>query len=447
MTVSIAGKSAKQLREERAVIIKQQQAKLDERGDDWDASDEESYEAAMADSETLLKAAKRRETIGGLVDGTAVSGSGGSPPNRPDPMGMHGEDGDGRKPETIQIRDGYSSNGKPRYVSIDATSLGQPEYRAAFADFLKTGKPSAALQSDDSEQAGYLVASEQFAAGILKEVDDLLFVRRYARIHTVRDATSLGIRARTSRAQTFGWSAELKVSDEDSSLKYGKRVLEPHHLTGQIKVSRDLLRSSVVSVEGEVSGEMSRDAGEVMEDGYLTGTGDRQPLGVFTPSADGISTSRDVLTGANDNFLADQLLVAKYTLKSQYRRGQLGEVRWLFHRDGISKVARLKDANDGQYLLRVGLGRQQDNQPPEDMLLGFPVDESERTPNTFTAGNYVGLLANWRYYEIADALNMEMQVLFELFAQTNQVGYIGRLKTDGMPTLEEAFVRLKTGTL
>jgi len=114
----------------------------------------------------------------------------------------------------------------------------------------------------------------------------------------------------------------------------------------------------------------------------------------------------------------------------------------LFHRDAISLIAKLKDTAN-QYLFRVGAGRQQDSGAPEDELLGFPVDESERAPNTYTNGLYGGMLCNWRYYEIADALEMDMQVLFELYAQTNQVGYIGRLKTDGMPTLEEAFVRLK----
>jgi len=41
---------------------------------------------------------------------------------------------------------------------------------------------------------------------------------------------------------------------------------------------------------------------------------------------------------------------------------------------------------------------------------------------------------------------MEVQVLFEKYADTNQIGYIGRMKTDGMPTLEEAFVRLNCAT-
>jgi len=38
---------------------------------------------------------------------------------------------------------------------------------------------------------------------------------------------------------------------------------------------------------------------------------------------------------------------------------------------------------------------------------------------------------------------MQIQRLNELYAETNQVGFIGRLGTDGAPVLEEAFVRVK----
>jgi hypothetical protein len=37
---------------------------------------------------------------------------------------------------------------------------------------------------------------------------------------------------------------------------------------------------------------------------------------------------------------------------------------------------------------------------------------------------------------------MEMQRLVELYAATNQIGFIGRKETDGMPVLAEAFVRV-----
>ena len=39
---------------------------------------------------------------------------------------------------------------------------------------------------------------------------------------------------------------------------------------------------------------------------------------------------------------------------------------------------------------------------------------------------------------------MSILVQVETYAGTNQIGYVARLKTDGLPTLEEAFVRLLT---
>jgi len=40
---------------------------------------------------------------------------------------------------------------------------------------------------------------------------------------------------------------------------------------------------------------------------------------------------------------------------------------------------------------------------------------------------------------------MRIQRLVELYAETNEIGFIGRLETDGMPVLEEPFVRMKVG--
>ena len=55
----------------------------------------------------------------------------------------------------------------------------------------------------------------------------------------------------------------------------------------------------------------------------------------------------------------------------------------------------------------------------------------------------LALIGDLSYYWIADAMNLEIQVLVERYADTNQNGYIGRQEVDGMPVLEEAFVRLK----
>ena len=77
----------------------------------------------------------------------------------------------------------------------------------------------------------------------------------------------------------------------------------------------------------------------------LTGNGAKKPLGVFTASADGVPTSRDVLTGSATDFTFDGLISAKYSLKSGYQK----KAKWLFHRDGVAKIAKLKDTTN-QYL-------------------------------------------------------------------------------------------------
>jgi HK97 family phage major capsid protein len=429
------GKSSKQLHEDRAKIHTEARSYHEANESAWTKECEEKFSEMLADVSTIKATLDRRDSLAALEskkdqaritpDDPMVNPSRLSPENKPQ----------------VAIRFA-SRDGKAEYKFVDAGRRGSSDYCGAFEGYLKNGvkglstEQFAALQSDSPTQAGYLLASEQFAAGMLKDVDDLLFIRRYAKIHTVLEAASLGIRKRTAKMNTFDWSSELAVSTEDSTLAYGKKVLTPHHLTGMIKVSRDLIRRSMGGAVAEVQYEMARDSGETMEDAYLSGNGAQQPLGVFTASNDGISTSRDVNTGSATAILADGLIDTKYKLKASYR----DTARWLFHRDAVKMIAKLKDSQN-QYLWQPGL---QAGQP--DRLLNLPVDESEKVPNTFTNGLYVGLLANWRFYEIADALDMEIQVVDQLYAATNQIGYIGRLKTDGMPTLEEAFARVKCST-
>lgn len=440
----------KQLSEERAEIIAKARKINDEHaGADGKlaAEHQKAFDEAMAAAGEKATAIARLKSLEAEEASLQLpSGAGVPTPNPGKPFGAAG--GDGAKTQ-LAIRAGLrGENGKLKYDLVDAGERGQREYQAAFSKYLKLGAQAmstgemAALRSDDASQAGYLVSSEQFAAGLLKTVDDMVFVRQLATIETVREADTLGVRRRTAKANTFDWTTELSLGTADATLAYGKKVLTPHPLTGRIKVSRDLIRRSIQPVDAIVNEEFARDSGEKMEDGYLLGNGNNRPLGVFVASTDGISTARDVLTGSATNFTADQLIAAKYTLKQQYRNGgERAGARWLFHRDGISKIAQLKDANN-QYLLQPNRGLTGDE---FDKLLGYPVDESERAPNTFTTGLYVGLLCNWSVgYKIADALDMEVQVLDQLYAETNEIGYIGRLKTDGMPVIEEAFVRLKT---
>src|SRR5688500_12188373 len=98
------------------------------------------------------------------------------------------------------VRNGFDAKGQPSYRKLAVGERGSASYQDAFSRAISGRSLSAdefaALRSDDADQAGYLLASEQFSAELLKNVDDEVFVRQYANITTVPEADSLGIRKR-----------------------------------------------------------------------------------------------------------------------------------------------------------------------------------------------------------------------------------------------------------
>lgn len=305
-----------------------------------------------------------------------------------------------------------------------------PEYREGVAGYLRG--ETRALQTDLDIAGGYLTMQEQFVSELLKDVDDEVYIRQLAR-KFLTSANSIGVPRRTSKLASAVWGSELGAPTADTALKFGKRALTPHYMTASILVSNDLMRSSVMDPEAMVREEIARDTGELEERAFLTGTGSQQPLGVFTASADGISTARDVSTGNTSSAITfDGLISAVYALKQAYRK----TAAWMFHRNAMAAVRKLKDSQN-QYLWQPST---QAGQP--DRLLNMPVTESEWVPSTFTTGLYVGILADWTKYWIVDSLALDIKRLDELNARTNQVEFIARRKVDGAPTIEEAFVRV-----
>lgn len=313
------------------------------------------------------------------------------------------------------------------------------EYRSAFSRFVSLEPLSdtelRALQADSDIGGGYTVASEQFVNQLIKNVDDQVFIRQRATKMRLDSAASLGVPTLAADPADADWTTELATGNEDSTMAFGKRSLTPHPLAKRLKVSKKLIQLNS-NADGLVAARLAYKFGITQEKAYLTGNGAAQPLGVFVASNDGIPTSRDVSTGnATTAPTFDGLISAKFGLKGQY----WNSADWLFHRDVLALVAKLKDG-DGQYLWRESV---RDGEP--DRLLGRPVMMSEYAPNTLTSGLYVGILGDFSNYWIVDAIDLQVQRLLELYAETNQIGFIGRLESDGMPVLAEAFVRVKLG--
>ncbi|GAA2790023.1 phage major capsid protein [Streptomyces showdoensis] len=305
-----------------------------------------------------------------------------------------------------------------------------------------TERQARALNAGHDPEGGFLVAPQQFVKDLLKNVDDMVQLRGLATVQQLTQAESLGVPTLDTDLNDADWTSELATGNQDDSMRFGKRELRPHPLAKRVKISRKLMRASVLNPENLVRERMAYKFGVTAEKAYMVGDGNQKPLGLFTPHADGIPTSRDVdvstsgtgFTNVAAGNAADDLITAKYTLKGAYHKN----ARWLFHRLMIASIRKLKDG-DGNYIWRAGLA----NDAP-DVILDLPFLTSEFAPSTFGDGDYVGMLGDFSYYWIAEALNFEVQRLNELYAETNQLGFIGRQEADGMPVLAEAFVRLQS---
>jgi HK97 family phage major capsid protein len=313
------------------------------------------------------------------------------------------------------------------------------EYRAAFERFILNG-PSAlshaevkAMQADSDQDGGYWVMPQQMSEGLIKDVDDAVIVRQLSTGRTITQAKSLGVVTLAEDLDDAEWTTELKTGSRDD-LKLGQRELRPHPAAKRVRISNTLLRLTAGGAESVVRERLAYKHAITAEKAYMTGDGNQKPLGLFTASDKGIPTSRDVSDGNTATGIKfDGLINSLYSLKSAYQLRS----SWLFHRDATKDIRKLKDG-EGQYLWQPSVIA---GEP--DLLLGRPFYMSEFAPNTFTSGQYVGIIGDFSYYWYVDALDIQIQRLVELYAETNETGFISRWEGDAMPILGNAFSRVK----
>lgn len=414
----------RQLRVDRAKIVTDQRALLDKATAEkraMSADENTNYENMDSEVDRLTREIDREEKLATRESTMAATA------------------------ETVRENPG-TTGGEVRTIEYRGMKITLPATadanRRAYSKWLQrggqalNGEEIRALQADADIYGGFLVAPMQMVMQLIQAVDNLVFIRSMATVFPVTKAESLGAPSLDNQIADPTWTAEIATGTEDSTMSFGKRELTPHPLAKLIKVSEKLLRVSAMDVESLVINRLAYKFAIVGENAYLNGTGAGQPVGVFAAVAAGvgISTGRDVSTGNTATaFTFDGLMEALYSLKAQYHP----KATWIMHRDGIKKARKLKDG-DGQYIWQPSV---QQGQP--DLLLGRPYRMSEYVPNTWTTGLYVGIIGDFTNYWIADALDMRVQRLNELYAASNQIGFIGRLESDGMPVLEEAFARVK----
>ena len=419
----------KKKREERGQLVTKMTSLRDtvkKRGDDYtedENRDFEKWNTAVDAIDAEIEKEERKLQISARVDSLLADDETRSDRRKRPPVGAPSEDEDDEREAPDALTAARSTK---QYVKAYARHLIHGGFRM---------ESRADLQVDNFTKGGALLAPIQMVNGLLKGVDDEVYIRALATKYQIAEAQSLGQVTLDTDFDDAEWGSEIGDINM-GDLTVGRRELSPHVLTKGIVMSNDLLRRKP-GAENDVISRLGYKFGITQEKAFMTGNGVRQPLGVFVASADGIDSSRDVSTGNTSTAITgDGLIEAKHALKAAYWK----RVRWGFSRTAIKNIRQIKDSVNGGYIWMPGL---QAGMP--DKILDCEYFISEYCPATFTSGLYVGIIGDFSYYWIADALDFTIQRVDQLYAKQRKTAFFGSLACDGQPVLAEAFARVKLG--
>ncbi len=322
------------------------------------------------------------------------------------------------------------------YTSEEASQL----YAKAFRKYLRLGKDMSlpewaakALSAGDSQAGGYLV-QDTFLNTLLVKSREVSAVRQIANVLPPIASGSVVVPAEDSIFTDAEWTTEIATGSEDTAKPFAQRRLTPHPMAKRVKVSNTLLRTPTFDVEAYVRDRMAYKFAVPEENAFINGNGVGQPQGILnTP---GLPT---FTTAASNVVTADDIVNWVYTLPAAYA----ARARILCNRAFVRKVRTLK-TGAGEYIWQPGL---QMGSPSQ--ILDTPYALSDRYDDGLDASDVwednalPATIGAWEYYWIVDALSMSIQRLNELYAEANQVGFIGRKECDGGCVLPEAFLALK----
>ena len=295
------------------------------------------------------------------------------------------------------------------------------------------------LQVDLDAGGGFLTIPKIFVNKLIEQADAIFRVMSLYQSFPCPYASSLGYPQRETDIGDFSMGGgEIKAATEDTNLTFKERELKPRDVDNKVvKISKHLIENAEIDIVGYVLGRLNFKLNKLKTQMSLTGNGAEQPLGMFIASDNGISTTYDTAAASATAIVGDDLINLQHALPEVYQLA----AKWLFHGDAIKMIRKLKDG-EGQYLWQPGLILGQPN-----TILGKEVIRDDQVPNTYTTGLYAGMYADFSHYWMCHATDsLQIQRLDELYALTNQIGLLtSGVAIDGMPSIGEAFSRLKMG--
>ena len=297
-----------------------------------------------------------------------------------------------------------------------------------------------ALSVGTGSAGGYTVPDE-FDKELVKALEENNIFRQIAKViktnsgtHKIAIATDSGSASWIDEAGT--------ITDSDPT--FAQASLDAYKMGTLVKVSSELLNDSAFDIAGYIAERIGARFGNKEEEGFVKGAGPSstpgtpsEPTGILssvTPGAGNTTADAETLT-------FDDVYALYYALTSPYRKN----AAFLCHETVMLHLMKLKDGNS-QYIWKPGM---EIGKP--DTILNHPIYTSQYMPAitgtaATDAGKKIMLFGDFSYYWIADRGGRQLKRLNELYAVTDQVGFIGTQRVDGKLILSDAFKGMKLGS-
>lgn len=292
-----------------------------------------------------------------------------------------------------------------------------PEERALYNEALRRG------QVVGTDSAGGYLTPENFSTEIIKTMKYYGGMMEAAKILNTNEGNPFHMTTRDATSMKAVLIAEATAAST-ASLTFGRKTLDAFKYTTNVfTVSNELIQDSIVSAEQEiieVSGEMF---GRGFNEAFTTADGSSKPLGMIAGLAALGSSAGIGTTGASTTAIAYiDLVNLKYSVNKAYQ----ANAKWMFNykTEGI-----LRKLVDGESRPLWTMGNIQNGSP--DTILGNPYIINDDMVDPAAGTTSVAFGDFKKAYTIRMVKGIGLRRLTELYATSDEVGFVSFMRADG----------------
>lgn len=316
-------------------------------------------------------------------------------------------------------------------------------YSDAFITYIRKGpryldaKQLKALQENTDSEGGYLVPTDQVKLPFVHDpgVGGGTIRPISSNFNTTRDAGNWP----TVGSVAWASVAEEAAVPSTTDPVFGQVAFSIKKIMGHHKVSTELLEDSAVDIAGILNLIYGESLARYEDQQAIEGDGTTEPEGIRTSG--GTDATGNALVDASDGWDARNIIAQYFQLQDTFRPNST----WHTTSTTAAQIFALGQIVASGTATQLHFMPAGGNVAPVLTLMGRPVALFDGTgwDTTLSGTNEYGCLGDFSQYYFINRVGMTIRRLDELYAGNDQVGFVARIRYDGVVALDTAFLIMK----